>query len=124
MCSFDEAPSSTLHRMLTVLPSVHEGDRDIAGCFSNTSASWIVVVDANQRALGLLTPAAAMVGEILTATHANVHSTPTEVAQRISTGHAEPSTPVIVNDNAGRYLGVVPIRRLLAHLAGTVSLCE
>jgi EAL domain-containing protein (putative c-di-GMP-specific phosphodiesterase class I) len=85
--------------------------------FAETSASHVVVV-RDQRPVGMLTPSAALSGEMLTPLVANADSTPSEVAHRLGTSvSSDPFLPVVVTDNAGRYLGVVHVNRLLIHLA-------
>ncbi|MEZ4408650.1 MAG: hypothetical protein R3A52_19585, partial [Polyangiales bacterium] len=58
-------------------------------------------------------PALTLVGALV----ANASSSAKEVAHRLATRRpADTSSPVLVTDNAGRYLGVVTIQRLLAAL--------
>ena len=52
----------------------------------------------------------------------NVHTSPSELAHRVCTRHpTDTATPVVVTDDAGRYLGIVTVSRLLAHLADAVD---
>lgn len=82
-------------------------------------ASTLVVLDGDRRPVGVLTPEAVARGESPTPLCANVHSTAREVAHRLATRRpVDTTTPVLVTDNAGRYVGVVTIARLLASLAG------
>ncbi len=46
-----------------------------------------------------------------------MHTDPVDVARRIATGATEPGRPVIVTDNAGRYVGLITLRRLLSDVA-------
>ncbi|CAN5911821.1 hypothetical protein BH23ACT2_BH23ACT2_18700 [soil metagenome] len=82
-------------------------------------AGWVVVVDADDRPLGFHTPATAVTGELVRALDVGVDDTPAEVAHRLSTGFVDPALPAVVHDRAGRYLGVISLRRLLGHLAET-----
>jgi EAL domain-containing protein (putative c-di-GMP-specific phosphodiesterase class I) len=110
-------PASGLHRLVDATPPIGQGDlvglRELP-----PGARWTPVIDGDRRPIGLLTAEAALVGELLVGLVANVHSTPGEVAQRLSTAGPDPAAPVMVVDNAGRYLGVIPLRRILAHLGG------
>ena len=83
----------------------------------------VVVVDRDHQPLGVLTPESLLAGELVRPLRANVHSTPHEVAHRLTTrSPVDTCSPVVVTDNAGRCLGVVTIRRLLSALAGVDAL--
>ncbi len=105
-----------LRHLLSLAPSALVGDPVPAGP-SWDGEPWVVVVDADQRPHGLVDESSSVTGVRVEALRANVSSTPAEVAHRIATTGADPSVPVIVTDNAGRYLGVVTITALLVHLA-------
>ena len=74
----------------------------------------MVVVDGTGRPQGLAAPS----GALLPALRVGVDSSPADVAHRLSTATSDPGRPAIVVDRAGRYLGVIPLRRLLATIAG------
>jgi CBS-domain-containing membrane protein len=58
-----------------------------------------------------------MTGELLRPVVANVDTDPGELAQRLATRlNSDTVHPVIVTDDAGRYVGIVPVTRLLAGL--------
>ena len=82
------------------------------------SIGALVEVDEQGRPLGLVTPESALAGTLVEALTTNVHTSPIELASRVATqSPPDTSTPVLVTDNSGRYLGVVTIARLLHHLA-------
>lgn len=82
----------------------------------------LVLIDRQRRPLGLLTPHTALRADLIQPLRVNVHTTPAELARRISTRRPPDTTnPAIVTDNAGRYIGTVAVARLLAHLATEVD---
>lgn len=106
-----------LHRLVDPIPPVADTDRAGAGWWFDAEDAWRVVVDADHRPVGIVDVEAATGGFVHQSLFANVHSTPVEVAGRLATAAETPGAPVVVTDDNGRYLGVVPLRRLLAHLA-------
>jgi len=76
-----------------------------------------VVVDHERRPHGLVNPEAAIAGELVPTLTVIVSSSPSDVAQRISTARNDPGAPIIVTDDAGRFLGIVTLRRLLGKLS-------
>lgn len=106
-----------LHRLVDPVPPVTDADVDGAAGWFDADDVWRVLVDADRRPVGIVDVEAAAGGFVHQSLIANVHSTPTEVAGRLATASGAPGAPVVVTDDNGRYLGVVPIRRLLAHLA-------
>jgi EAL domain-containing protein (putative c-di-GMP-specific phosphodiesterase class I) len=112
-----EAPGRTgLHLLVHPLPSVPDG-AGRASVASHDGAA-VVEVDADGRPLGLVTTDSALADTVVQPLRANVHTTPAELASRLATQTPpDTSSPVIVTDNAGRYLGIVTVQRLLHHLA-------
>ena len=112
----EAAGRSGLHLLVHPLPSVPDGSgRDLVA--SNDGAA-VVEVDADGRPLGLVTTDSALADTLVQPLRANVHTTPAELASRLATQTPpDTSSPVIVTDNAGRYLGIVTVQRLLHHLA-------
>lgn len=108
---------STLHHLVVPVPAIGEDDEARPG-WADTESPWIPVVDGGKRPLGVVDPLAALSGHLVPCLVANVNSSPMEVMARLSTGPTDPSMPVVVVDNAGRYLGLVPLRRLLGAAAG------
>ena len=106
---------ATLHQHVDPVAPLRDGE-ELAPGWLDRSDPWIAVVDPAGRPLGLL-GGAARVGELQPAPMANVHSSPAEVADRLATAAGEPGRPVVVTDNAGRYLGLVSLRRLLSALS-------
>ena len=77
------------------------------------------MVTRDGRPVGMLTPAAFLEGDLLRPLQANADTSPAEVAHRIATrASSDVHLPIVVTDNAGRYLGVVHHVRLISHLAG------
>ena len=82
------------------------------------TAPMLAVLDDERRPVGLLTPDAVRRAETPSPLIANIDSSIREVAHRLATRRpADTSTPVLVTDHAGRYVGVVTVPRLLAALA-------
>lgn len=112
------APGATLRPLLQRTPTVRRGEP--LGDIFVDGVSWVVVIDDHGRPLGLVTPSSAVSGELLMSFRVGVDASPADVAYRLSTGADCPSLPAMVTDDVGRYLGVVPLRRLLGHLAAAV----
>lgn len=80
----------------------------------------VVVLDDDDRPVGLVTEASAASGTIVRPLRVNLSSKPSEVAHRLSTRRpVDTASPVVVTDNRGRYVGTIPVTRLLAHLASS-----
>lgn len=107
-----------LRPLLRSIPVISAAALDqAASYFSRLRIRHAVVLDGT-RALGLMTPSAAFEGEVLSTFRANVNTSPDELAHRIAVAaDGDRFLPVIVSDDAGRYVGVVPVNRLLGHLA-------
>ncbi len=115
-----DRPSTTLHQLVHVLGAIDVAewvDDHLAG--DGHAGRWQVVLDTHRRPLGLLDAQSPMAAELVPTVVANVSATPAEVAHRLATADHDPATPVLVVDNSGHYVGVVPIKRLLSHLAST-----
>lgn len=108
-----------LHRLVDPVPPVADSDVGTAdtGWWFDAEDAWRVLVDADRRPIGVVDLEAATGGFVHETLVANVHSTPADVAGRLATAPETPGAPVVVTDDNGRYLGIVPLRRLLAHLA-------
>jgi EAL domain-containing protein (putative c-di-GMP-specific phosphodiesterase class I) len=113
-----DEPAHGLHRLIDAVGAIDELTA-MASPAACANAPWTPVVDEHRRPVGLLTVDSALSGNLVEAFVANVHTTPVELAQRLSTAEVDPGAPVVVVDNAGRYLGLVPFRRLLAQLGRT-----
>jgi len=120
LASFSGAAGDNLFRLIDPVAAARFDQCDLSR-LSFGAAGWIPVVDETRRPRGLFTPDSALTGELIAPMVANVRSSPTEVAHRLSTATVDPAAPVIVTDNAGRYLGVVTLRRLLGDLARTIE---
>ncbi len=111
--------AETLHPLVEAVGWV--GTREVVEATQHLrlrTATMLAVLDDERRPVGLLTLDAVLRAETPSPLIANVHSTIREVAHRLATRRpTDTATPVLVTDNAGRYLGVVTIPRLLAALA-------
>ncbi|MEZ5409892.1 MAG: EAL domain-containing protein [Acidimicrobiales bacterium] len=116
LADFARRPTDTLHRLVEPVPAAGP-DVDLAMAWNAGTGPWMAVLDQHGRPAGLVDGRAALRGELVPAAVANVHASPAEVAHRLATAPGEPIGPVIVTDNAGRYLGLVSQRRLLGRLA-------
>jgi len=120
LAAFAGRPTDTLHRLVDPVPAAGP-DVDLAAAWNAGTNPWMAVLDRNGRPAGLVDGRAALRGELVPAAVANVHASPAEVAHRLATAPTDPVGPVIVTDNAGRYLGLVTQRRLLARLARSAT---
>lgn len=106
-----------LRPLVQVVPLVRIGVDDVAAALAGEGVGCALVVDDDLRPRGIVTPAAAVAGEILPALRVGVGTEPAELAHRLSTTATDPSVPAMVTDPTGRALGVVTLPRLLAALA-------
>lgn len=120
LAAFSDQSSDTMHRMVQPVPAIPMDQRS-EHVWAHSDSPWVVVVDGSRRPHGLVDPAAAIAGELISTLTVNVNARPAEVAQRISTARNEPGAPVIVTDDAGRLLGIVTLRRLLGKLSALAS---
>ncbi len=107
----------TLHELIEVVPWVSIDESVGADERLGRSLSgMLVVLDGDLRPVTLLVRDA--VGPQPAPFVANVNSTVRELAHRLATHrHPVAAAPVLVTDNAGRYVGVITLPRLLAALA-------
>ena len=112
-----DAGRATLHQFLDPVTPLLEGEPVIAA-WGASVAQWTPVVDTDNRPVGLLSPESAFSNELANGLVVNVTSTLQEVAARLSTAPGDCVVPVLVTDDGGRYLGMLPIRRLLHALSG------
>ncbi len=115
----------TLREHLVAAPST----ADMAGAatfFTQPGVEVVVLVDGYDRPVAALRPDMAALGVIRPGMRANVDTPVSEAAARAVT--REPGdrfNPLLCTDNAGRYVGVVPMERLITALAaGTDALGE
>ena len=115
--NFATQASETLRRLIEPTATVR---RDTPHPVAPDGAGeWAAVVDDGNRPVGLVRTDSPTT--LLRPLIAGLESSPQEVAHRLSAGPGDPSLPVVVTDNAGRYLGVVTPRRLLSRLGATVD---
>lgn len=118
--AFADQSGDTMHRLIETVPTILMED-SVQHAWNHIDSQWIVVVDSEQRPHGLVDPASAIAGELISTLIVNVNSRPGDVAQRLSTSRHEPGAPILVTDDHGKFLGVVTIRRLIGKL-GTLAL--
>ncbi|RYE93964.1 MAG: EAL domain-containing protein, partial [Myxococcales bacterium] len=108
----------TLHSLLEVVPWVHLADlTDLGPTSMRSRAPLLAVLDADMRPVSLVARETGS-GEPVAPFVANVNSTVRELAHRLATrSRSDLAAPVLVTDNAGRYLGVITMTRLLTALA-------
>lgn len=106
-----------LRPLVRSVPLVRQGVDDVADALAGEGVDCVVLVDTDLRPQGIVTPAAALVGEVLPALRVGVATRPAELAHRLSTASTDPAVPAIVTDTTGRALGIVTLRRLLTALA-------
>ncbi len=112
---FTRLDGETLHRLVDPVVAVRSIQEAASG-FVTSGSRWRAIVDEFDRPLGLVDQEAALYGELIPAQFVNVYSSPSAAARRISTASVEPGGPLVVTDNAGRYLGLISLRRLLVRL--------
>jgi len=105
-----------MHRLIETVPTI-DMEESVEHAWNYVDSQWVVVVDKENRPHGLVNPAAAIAGELISTLTANVNARPAEVAQRVSTSRHEPGVPVMITDDHGQFLGIVTIRRLLGKLS-------
>jgi len=120
LAAFCDQSGDTMHRLVETVPTIHVEERT-ARIWGDDDCQWVVVVDDERRPQGLVNLEAAIAGELVPTLTVNAGSSPTEVAQRISTALDEPGAPIIVTDDSGRFLGIVTLRRLLGKLSALDS---
>ena len=120
LAAFADQSGDTMHRLVEPVPVIRVED-SATHAWSHVDQQWVVALDAHHRPLGLVNPAAAIAGELISTLTVNVNSRPAEVAQRISTARQEPGAPVMVVDARGELLGIVTMRRLLGKLSSLVG---
>ena len=113
----DEVRDEPLRALLQVVPMVRLGIDDVAAALAADGVSHVLAVDDDLRPVGIVTPEAAVTGQVLPALRVGLATEPAELAHRLSTTGGDPSVPAMVTDPTGRAVGVVTLRRLLAALA-------
>lgn len=103
----EAAPAVDHDRFESALRQLAAGEADI-----------VVVVDRHRRPIGIIDRDRALTGTTGDALRVNRHSSPVDVAHRLATRlPVDTTTPVLVTDDAGGYVGVVRVHRLLTALA-------
>lgn len=104
------------------VPTVDEVDIARAAKLLQRDGAEHVVVTRADRPVGVLDADGAITGIVSEPLRVNLRTTPAEVARRLATRRpVDTSAPVLVLDNAGRLIGAVTVRRLLAELAVTTA---
>jgi EAL domain-containing protein (putative c-di-GMP-specific phosphodiesterase class I) len=111
----------TLRNHLVAAPSV----RDASGAgllFRHRGIEAVVVVDEHDRPVGLIDAKVDSLGVLRPGMKANVDTPVAEVAARaITRDPVDRFAPVLCTDNAGRYLGIVPMERIVTTLAARAA---
>jgi EAL domain-containing protein (putative c-di-GMP-specific phosphodiesterase class I) len=114
LARFSAAPQGQLHRLLERATSIRQGEP--ADVVLDTNETWYAVVDERQHPTGVVDARAAGSGRVVETVVVDVHATPQEVARRLATTTSDLTAPIVVTDDRGRYLGLIPLRRLLGDL--------
>ena len=113
------SPANALRSLLQVVPYVRSL-AEIGNLFQGNLVDVVVLVDADDRPIASLTADTALVGLVERSIRVNVDTPITDAALRAIT--RSPGTrfsPLLCTDSAGRYLGVVPMERLVHAIATT-----
>ena len=99
-------------------PPVVTDRNGIAAAFSVDGVDLVVLQDNHDRPLAVITERDAPDNAAATALKVNVDTPLADAALRaITRSPAEWATPLLCTDNAGRYVGIVRIQRILHALA-------
>ncbi|WP_291378355.1 EAL domain-containing protein [Demequina sp.] len=120
LAAFADQAGDTMHRLIQTVPTIPV-ERSATYDWGQVESHWMVVVGNDRRPHGLVDPAAAIAGELISTLTVNVNCKPAEVAQRISTARTEPGAPIIITDDSGHFLGIVTLRRLLGKLSALAA---
>lgn len=113
----DEVRAEPLRALLQVVPMVRLGIDDVAAALAGDGVGHVLAIDDDLRPVGIVTPEAAVTGQVLPALRVGLATEPAELAHRLGTTSGDPSVPAMVTDPTGRAVGVVTLRRLLTALA-------
>jgi EAL domain-containing protein (putative c-di-GMP-specific phosphodiesterase class I) len=114
LARFSAGSQGQLHRLLERATAIRQGEP--ADVVLDTNETWYAVVDERQRPIGVVDACAGTSGRVVETVVVDVHSTPQEVARRLAATTSDLTAPIVVTDDRGRYLGLIPLRRLLADL--------
>ena len=96
---------------------VTEVEALLAAALAADGVGCALAIDDDLRPVGIVTPEAAVAGQVLPALRVGLTTEPAELAHRLGTTGGDPSVPAMVVDPTGRAVGVVTLRRLLTALA-------
>lgn len=113
---FRATPRETMHRLVEEVTALQQGP-SLGAAWAASEQEWMPVVDEFGRPVGIIDREAAASGTLVETLVASVQSSPVEIARRLSATRTDPGLPVVVTDDSGRYVGVVPLRRLLWRLS-------
>ena len=110
-------PSHTVRSLVDHAPYVRTLD-EIRHLREPESIGVVALVDADDRPIAVLTPDTWTVGLVEPGLRVNVDTPIAEAALRAMTrGPSTRFTPLLCMDGAGRYLGVIPVERLVHAMA-------
>ena len=114
----------TLREHLLAAPATAE-IAEAAALFAQPGVDVVVLVDHYDRPIAALRPDLAALGVVRPGMRINVDTPVSEAASRAVTREPDDRfTPLLCTDNAGRYVGVVPMERLITALAAGSNACE
>jgi EAL domain-containing protein (putative c-di-GMP-specific phosphodiesterase class I) len=114
LARFADVAHGQLHRLVDPIDSIQQ--HQCGEIVLDGGPPWRAVVDGDQRPVGVVDAVGLATGQLTETLVVNVHSTPQEVARRLSAEGADPYSPVVVTDDRGHYVGLITLRRLLAEL--------
>ncbi len=117
----DAEGAAGLYPLLSPVASLPARHPNLAAMARATGRRFVAVVDANDRPLGVVDSTSPDAGCLLPAMTSHVIDRPEDVAARLSTSDKDPALPIVVVDNAGTYLGLLSLRRLLGHLSKALA---
>ncbi|MGH1503490.1 MAG: EAL domain-containing protein [Acidimicrobiales bacterium] len=115
----------SLHRLCAPHPALPARSPELGQLVAASGRRFVALIDSAGRPIGLAEAVESTgPGEPSGPGHRRVDAVivpastkPADLGARLSTSSVDLSRPVIITDNGGHYLGLLPIRRLLADLA-------
>lgn len=109
----DGIPGNVVRHLVQAVPTV-TSTRDAAPLLADDSIHTVVIVDEHVRPLGIYTPDSAYLPTTEPGMRVNLDTPVVQALMRAITRDASRRyEPVMCTDNAGRFIGIVPIERLI-----------
>ena len=114
-----DSPATSVAPLLDLVRWVRYDDLRTAAQYlaDDEQMRLVPVLDAHDRPVGFVTPESMLDGRVLEALCAGVGSSMVDIAHRLVARGDTHLHPVLITDDAGQYLGVLSVERLLAGLA-------